>query len=42
VGLAICKAIVDGHGGTIRVERTFGGGATFIVSLPAHPGVVSA
>jgi len=41
VGLAICKAIVESHGGAIRVERTFGGGATFIVSLPVHQGVVA-
>lgn len=40
VGLAICKAIVEAHGGTIRVERAFGGGATFVVSLPTHSGVV--
>lgn len=40
VGLAICKAIVEAHGGAIRVERAFGGGATFVVSLPTHAGVV--
>jgi len=40
VGLAICKAIVEAHDGSIGVERTFGGGATFVVSLPAHHGVV--
>jgi len=35
VGLAICKAIVEAHGGTIDVERTAGGGgATFVVCLP--------
>jgi two-component system sensor histidine kinase KdpD len=37
IGLAICKAIVEAHGGSIRVERTFGGGATFVVVLPARP-----
>jgi two-component system sensor histidine kinase KdpD len=34
IGLAICKAIVEAHGGTIGVERTPGGGATFVVRLP--------
>ena len=36
IGLAICKAIVEAHGGAIEVQRTEGGGATFIVSLPAR------
>jgi signal transduction histidine kinase len=35
LGLAICKRIVDGHGGTIGVEDRPGGGARFIVCLPA-------
>ena len=35
LGLAICKRIVDGHGGTIGVEDRSGGGARFVVRLPA-------
>jgi two-component system OmpR family sensor kinase len=35
LGLAICKRIVDGHGGTIGVEDRPGGGARFVVALPA-------
>ena len=36
IGLAICKAVVEAHGGTISVRRTEGGGATFVVQLPAR------
>jgi signal transduction histidine kinase len=34
LGLAISKAIVDAHGGTIRFESRPGQGTTFIVELP--------
>jgi two-component system sensor histidine kinase KdpD len=42
IGLAICKAIITAHGGTIGVERTFGGGATFAFTLPVHRGLAPA
>ena len=35
MGLAICRGIVSALGGQIRVQATPGGGATFVVSLPA-------
>jgi len=35
LGLAIAKGIVEGHGGTIRLESPAGGGAVFIFALPA-------
>ncbi|HEY0483306.1 MAG TPA: HAMP domain-containing sensor histidine kinase [Kofleriaceae bacterium] len=34
LGLAICRRIVDGHGGAIDVEDRAGGGARFVVRLP--------
>jgi PAS domain S-box-containing protein len=37
MGLAICKKIVDRHGGTITAKSTPGRGATFIVRLPVKP-----
>ena len=36
VGLAICRRIVERLAGTIRIEDTEGGGATFVVWLPAR------
>jgi signal transduction histidine kinase len=34
LGLAICKAIVDAHGGSITVSSQVGAGSTFSVRLP--------
>jgi two-component system, OmpR family, sensor histidine kinase KdpD len=38
MGLAICRGIVEALDGRIWVEETSGGGATFVVSLPAADG----
>lgn len=35
LGLAIVQAIIEAHGGTVRVQETRGGGATVVVELPA-------
>jgi two-component system NtrC family sensor kinase len=36
LGLAICREIVEGHGGRLDVESTLGRGTTFTVSLPLY------
>lgn len=38
LGLAICKALVVGHGGSIRAENRASGGAAFHVTLPRSRG----
>ena len=35
LGLAICKAIIDAHSGTVEVRSELGRGSTFTVKLPA-------
>lgn len=37
VGLTICKRIVEGHGGHMKVESRLGEGARFLVALPVQP-----
>jgi two-component system sensor histidine kinase BaeS len=37
LGLAIAKAIVEAHGGTLAVDSVLGAGTTFTITLPAAP-----
>ncbi|MFA5927887.1 MAG: HAMP domain-containing sensor histidine kinase [Candidatus Margulisiibacteriota bacterium] len=34
IGLALCKEIIENHGGNIEVRSKYGQGATFIIQLP--------
>jgi len=38
LGLAICRRIVEAHGGSIRVDERRGGGSRFVFTLPAAEG----
>jgi signal transduction histidine kinase len=37
MGLAICKRVVERHGGTIKAQGTPGEGARFMIRLPSSP-----
>jgi PAS domain S-box-containing protein len=37
IGLSICHAFVTAHGGSIEIDETPGGGATFKIRLPVVP-----
>jgi DNA-binding response OmpR family regulator len=41
IGLALCKELVELHGGSIAVESVVGKGSTFLVTLPLHQENVS-
>jgi signal transduction histidine kinase len=40
MGLAICRKIVERHGGSIAVTSIVGQGTTFTVSLPVNQAAV--
>jgi two-component system sensor kinase FixL len=37
LGLYLCRALMERHGGSIRFTSTEGAGSTFTVTLPRHP-----
>ncbi len=40
IGLALCKKIVEHHGGTIRIDTSYADGTRFVFTLPATPTTV--
>jgi len=42
VGLALCRTIIEAHGGTINAKRCSDKGASFVIELPRHeaPGII--
>ena len=41
MGLAICRRIVEGHGGAINASSQVGSGTTFVFTLPSAPSRVA-
>jgi two-component system sensor histidine kinase MprB len=37
LGLAIVRKVADSHGGEVSAEQAEGGGARFVLRLPAEP-----
>src|SRR5205085_349665 len=37
LGLAVCRGIIEAHGGHIHAEARAGGGVTFVIELPDKP-----
>jgi K+-sensing histidine kinase KdpD len=42
LGLTICQRILEAHGGSIKLDETYQGGARFVISLPTAAAVKAA